>query len=88
MVGSGVVVEVDMVVDGVVTVVELMNFFNFLETVEVNHGDEVVVVVGGRVAEISVEENMLLTPFIILDKILVFCLGSPSNNSTSEFGPA
>lgn len=87
MVGNGVVV-VDMVVDGVVIVVELMNFFNFLDTVEVNHGADVVVVVGDRVEVMSVEENMLLTPFIILDKILVFCLGSPSNTSTSEFGPA
>lgn len=37
-VGNSVLVVVDMVVDGVVIVVEVMNFFNFLETVEVNHG--------------------------------------------------
>lgn len=88
VVGNSVVVEVDMVVDGVDIVVELMNFFNFLETVDVSHGADVVVVVGGRVEVSSSDENMLLTPFIIFDKILVFCLGSPSNTSTSEFGPA
>lgn len=85
---SVVVVVVDMVVDGGVIVVEVMNFFNFLDTVEVNHGAEVVVVVGGRVEVISVDENILLTPFIILDKMLVFCRGNPSKTSNSEFGPA
>lgn len=89
MVGNSVVVVVvDMVVDGVDIVVELIYFFNFLDTVEVSHGAEVVVVVGGRVEVSSVDENMLLTPFMIFDKMLVFCLGSPSNTSTSEFGPA
>lgn len=83
------VVVVDMVVDGVVIVVEVMNFFNFLATVEVNHGAEVVVVAtGGKVEVISPDENMLLTPLTIFDKMLVFCLGNPSNTSNSEFGPA
>lgn len=82
-----VLVEVDNVVDGKV-VVEVMNFFNFLDTVDVNHGGEVVVVVGGRVEVISADENMLLTPSTIFDKMLVFCRGNPSNTSNSEFGPA